>query len=435
VNARRGAVLFACGATLFALTIVGLRLQSMDQTVGFLIAAGGQSAIYLVAVWLVWGAVTSRRLVLAITGLALAMRIVVALAPPYLSADIYRYVWDGRVVAAGFNPYLHEPADLQLDSLRDEAVYPQIASKQAPTLYPPIAQMVFFAVTRISESVTAMKLAMVIFDMTTIILLVRLLALERLTTARVLVYAWHPLPMWEFAGSGHIDAVLIACAVGALVAFRGRRDGFAGLFMAGATLTKFYPAILAPALYRRWEWKFPGSFSAAIVAVYLPFLSAGRQVIGFLPGYASQEGFDTAGAGFYLLRLLRHLPPLETLSTRSYVLVAAIALVSFGTAVAFRGDRDRPPYATAAALAVLFMIFVSPHYPWYFCWLIVFCCFVRSSALLWLTNACLLLYLVTDYVFVPSRQLLGVESVIYGPFLALALTDLWYYRRQTHPRS
>jgi hypothetical protein len=84
---------------------------------------------------------------------------------------------------------------------------------------------------------------------------------------------------------------------------------------------------------------------------------------------------------------------------------------------------------------MLFMVVVSPHYPWYFCWLIVYGCFFRSFALLWLTNACLLLYLATDYVFVPSRQLLAIESAIYGPFAALALVDLWYYHRQAHPRS
>jgi alpha-1,6-mannosyltransferase len=435
VSRRRTAALFACGAMLAALTIAGLLLQSADQINGFLVAAGCQSGIYLAAVWLVWNLRSSRRLVLAIVGLALAMRIVVALAPPYLSADIYRYIWDGRVAAAGFNPYRYEPVDPQLASLRDEDIYPQIASKHAPTLYPPLAQAVFFGVTRISQSVTAMQLAMVIFDMITIALLVRQLALERLPTARVLVYAWHPLPVWEFAGSGHIDAVLIACSVAALWAFHQRRSGFVGFFLAGATLTKFYPTILAPALYRRWDWKFPVCFAAAIVVAYLPFLSAGRQVIGFLPGYARQEGFDTAGAGFYLLGLLRCLPALETMSTRFFELSAALVLAVMGAGFAFHRRRERPPYAPAAVLAMLFMVVVSPHYPWYFCWLIVYGCFFRSFALLWLTNACLLLYLATDYVFVPSRQLLAIESAIYGPFAALALVDLWYYHRQAHPRS
>ena len=60
---------------------------------------------------------------------------------------------------------------------------------------------------------------------------------------------------------------------------------------------------------------------------------------------------------------------------------------------------------------------------------------LERYALLWLTIACLLLYLVTDYVFAPSTRLMTIETVIYGPFAALALVDLWYYRRQTHLRS
>jgi len=80
-------------------------------------------------------------------------------------------------------------------------------------------------------------------------------------------------------------------------------------------------------------------------------------------------------------------------------------------------------------LAALFTILVSPHYPWYFAWLIIFACFVPSLGLLWLTNACLLLYLLTDYVFVPNRQQLMIQSTIYVPFIAFAAIDAWRYRR------
>jgi len=53
------------------------------------------------------------------------------------------------------------------------------------------------------------------------------------------------------------------------------------------------------------------------------------------------------------------------------------------------------------------MVLVSPHYPWYFAWLIVFACFTRSLALLWLTTGCLLLYLVP----VEARRSTYVETV------------------------
>jgi hypothetical protein len=229
--------------------------------------------------------------------------------------------------------------------------------------------------------------------------------------------------------------VLIACSLAALWAIRRRRAGLAGVFLAAATLTKFYPAVMAPALYRRWDWKMPAFFALTIAVAYLPFLSAGSQILGFLPGYAGQEGLDAAGAGFYLPGLLRRLPALGWLSARIYEIGAVTILAALSAGFLFRRDPERPPYAMAAVVAALFMVLLSPHYPWYFSWLIVFACFVRSFALLWLTNACLLLYLITDYAFLPSGRSLAIQSMIYGPFAALALVDLWYSRRQAKPRS
>ena len=75
------------------------------------------------------------------------MRLMVMLSPPFLSSDLYRYVWDGRVQAAGINPYLYIPADPALAGLRDTAIFPHInRADYAPTIYPPVAQAIFLAV-------------------------------------------------------------------------------------------------------------------------------------------------------------------------------------------------------------------------------------------------------------------------------------------------
>ena len=435
MSGRRISVLIACGAVLVVLTMAGLLFQREDSLNSFLGVTALQSAVYAVAVWLCWTSRSSRGVVLAIVALAIAMRVPTALAPPYLSSDVYRYVWDGQVQAAGFNPYVHAPADPALEALRDHEVFPQIASKYAPTIYPPVAESLFLVITRVSGSVTAMKLAMVVCEIVIFVLLARLLVLEKLPSARVLVYAWHPLPIWEFAGSGHIDAPLIALCVAALWAMRRQRDGVSGLFLAGATLSKFYPVVLLPAFYRRWDWRLPLAFGVTIVVGYLPFISAGSGIFGFLPGYARQEGFDAGGSGFYLLDLLRQVPGLMSLDAMIYALGAISALAALSIVFVFRRDHTSSPYGMAATLAALFMFFVSPHYPWYFAWLIVFACFVRSFALLWLTNACLLLYLPTDYVFAASTRQLAIESVIYAPFMALAIVDFWHYRRREALRS
>jgi alpha-1,6-mannosyltransferase len=354
-----------------------------------------QGAVYLAAVRLVWRPPSSRRIVLGIAAIAAIMRIPVALAPPYLSTDAYRYVWDGRVTAAGINPYRYVPADPHLAALRDPDIFPNInRADSAVTIYPPFAEAIFLTVTRASESVTAMKAAMVGFEVITFVLLVDLLSREGLPTGRVAVYAWHPLPLWEFAGSGHIDAALIALAVAALWAARRGQSGLTGLFLAGATLTKLYPAVLLPALYRRRGWAMPVAFAAAIVMGYLPFIGVGWKVFGFLPGYAGEEGFDAGGTGFYLLSLIHRLPGLAGLSGRTYATGSLAILAAFGIAIMGSRDTADRAFVSAALLATIFIVLVSPHYPWYFAWLIVFACFIRSLALLWLTIACLLLYLV-----------------------------------------
>jgi len=271
---------------------------------------------------------------------------------------------------------------------------------------------------------------MVLGETVAFILLVGMLAVEGLPTTRVLVYAWHPLALWEFAGSGHLDGVLIPLILAALWATRRGRQGLSGLFLAAATLTKLYPAVMLPALYRRWGWKMPAAFAATILVAYLPFLGAGAKVLGFLPGYATQEGFDAGGAGFYLVNLVHHALPSIAIDARAYRSVALAVLAALGVASVVMRDPARPPFAIAALLATVFMIIVSPHYPWYFAWLIVFACFVRSFALLWLTTACLLLYLVRGYVFLQDDQRFAIETAIYAPFAALAVADLWYHRRR-----
>lgn len=426
MSRARTIALAASGAALLALTAFGLLFQSRDDLDHFLIVAFLQSLIYLAAVWSVWDGGSSRRVVLAIGAVALLARVPVVLAPPYLSADVYRYVWDGRIEAAGFNPYRYAPTDPTLERLRDTEIFPQIGSPYAPTIYPPVAEAIFLAATRIEESVTSLKSAMVAFEIVTFVVLLRLLVAEGLPAARVVVYAWHPLPLWEFAGSGHIDAALIAFGAAALWAHRRRRGALTGVLLAGATLIKFYPAVLLPALYRRWEWRLPAAFVAAIVIAYLPFASAGSHVLGFLPGYAAQEGLNAGGAGFYLVGLLHHLPALAALTAPAYALGAIVVLAVVGAAVVARHGSP-PPFAAAALLASTFMVLVSPHYPWYFAWLIIFACFERSLALLWLTNVCVLLYLIDGYTFDGRR--LAIETLIYAPFAALAIVDLWYHRR------
>jgi hypothetical protein len=434
VSGRRFLPLLGCGLILLALTAVGLFAQREDNPLWFVAVALLQGAVYLLALGVIRRSPGSRRGLAVILGVAVAMRIAVLLAPPYLSSDVYRYVWDGRVQGAGINPYRYIPADPALAHLRDADIFPRInRGNYAPTIYPPAAEAIFYGVTRISERVTAMRAAMVVFEAAAVALLLSLLAEAGLPATRIIVYAWHPLPLWEFAGSGHIDAAIIAFV--ALALWTRRSAGWlAGPALALAVLVKIYPIVVFPALWRRWNWRMPVLFAAALGLAYLPFLGVGWGVFGFLPGYMAEEGFNSGGGGFYLLSAAQAVLPLAGVPDIAYLAAASCLLAGLAICLVRRGEGGPGDVFAAGLLAGAFVVLVSPHYPWYFAWLIIFACLVPGASLLWLTLASFLLYLVpVGSQLVRDRHRFLVETAIYVPFLALAALDLW--RRRPEERG
>jgi hypothetical protein len=417
--------LAAIGTLLLALTGVGLWRQHLLDTDGFTVIALVQGALCLAAVALSWRAGLSRRALLAALAVAAVARLAVLLAPPYLSDDINRYVWDGRVQGAGINPYVYVPADAYLAPLRDPVIYPHInRSDYAPTIYPPVAEYVFFLGSRVRESLTAMKATMLAFELIALLLLLRLLDDWQLPRSRILIYAWHPLPLWEFAGSGHVDAAVVMLVVLALWARRREAAWLTGCALAAAALVKFIPAVLFPALYRRWDWKMPAAAAATAVIAYLPFLGAGPAVLGFLRGYLDEEGLQS-GAGFFLCNLLRSVPGLEPVAAPLYLALAAAALVALAARSLFATPARYP--ATALTLAVATMVLLSPHYPWYFVWLVPLICLTPRASALYLTLACPLLYFVPGGPD-PQGARMAFEWAIYAPFAALVGFELWQRR-------
>jgi alpha-1,6-mannosyltransferase len=421
-------MLVALGALLLLLTGWGIFLQAHGSLHGFVFVALAQGALYLSAVWLVVRYQSPRHALALILAVAALMRVGAVLTPPYLSDDLYRYIWDGRVEAAGINPYRYVPSDTHLAALRDATIYPNINRRTyAPTIYPPVAEYIFLAATRLSESVSWMKATMAVFDVAGMVMLLRLLALIGLPRERILIYAWHPLPIWEFAGSGHVDAVVVGFVALALWWRRREAAWLTGVALACAALVKFFPAVIFPALYRRWDWKMPLAAVAVTIAAYLPFIGAGLGVLGFVPGYISEEGLDS-GAGFFVWNLLHFWFSLGKGSVLLYLAAAAAVLAAAGIHVILSdltGDRF---FSAVAALAALFTLLLSPHFPWYFAWLVPFLCFAPSPAMLYLSVSSLLLYFISGGPDLDGGRTL-IEAFIYGPFAALAALE--FARRRT----
>lgn len=401
---------------------------------------------FVLSVWLVFRrrAFPGKTLWIIFIGAGLFRVLFLPLDPPRLSTDIYRYIWDGRVQGSGINPYLYLPVDPRLTGLRDSAIYPHINRKEyARTIYPPVAQMFFFTASRVTQSVAGFKTIFIVIDLITIGLIAATLRAVGQPPERVIVYAWHPLPIFEFSGSGHIDALMICFIAIALWARVRGKFGLAGFALAGATLVKLVPIVLLPAFYKRWDRKLPITFAATLALGYLPYLlGAGARVLGFLPQYAQEEGLQN-GARYYLLLLIDyilewcgvvHEMPPAVFNGLALALLALLALWALFRQAPLGNDENQGRWiSSASVLAFVFTALLSSYYPWYYSWLAVFLCFVPNSTALTLTLILWPLY--RSLVEQSADDLFRFESRVFLPVLGVFLVSwIIHKRREIKPR-
>jgi alpha-1,6-mannosyltransferase len=432
VSTRWTVALSILGVAMLVLYRIAVHAKGVADIAWFLKLIVVQIVIYLAAVWLSLRSRDSRQLLVLGLIFAALFRLSIIFYPPYLSDDIYRYVWDGRVQSAGINPYRYIPADESLADLRDEKIYPNINRRDyAHTMYPPVAEGAFLLISRFSESVTWMKAVMVGFEAIAVWALIQLLISFGFARHRVLIYAWHPLAVWEFAGSGHVDALAIAFIALTLLVRRRRGETLTGFFLACATCVKLFPLALFPAVYMRRSWKMPLAFVVTILIAYLPYLSVGPMgTLGSLPGYASERGM-VSGEQFFLLTLARRLFSANVPASAYLIFTVAVLGILSLWLMRDQQSDDVRYVRNGLIITSVFVFLLAPHFSWYFCWLIPFLCFIPSVPVFYLTAASFLLYL-TWINDTPDRVLM-LKTFIFAPFLILGVLIWW--RREGIVRS
>ena len=342
---------------------------------------------FIAAAWLLRKLPRRTSVALILLG-GIALQAVAVSAPPRGSNDLYRYVWDGKVQAAGIDPYQYVPTATQLTGLRNEFLFnpnaeycitstyvsrhpaaeltpgcTKINRPTVPTIYPPVAEAYFLGVhylpTGSDSSLPIQATTALVAVLVTVLLLFGLGRLGR-DIRMAALWAWCPTVILEAGNSAHVDVVAVGITAAAILvlatARTTRRTVLGGILLGLAIATKMTPALAVPALLRRRWVTVALAASSAFVAVYVPHvIRVGGKVIGFLPGYLQQEGY-TKGTRFGIIGLFVTGP----LS----IAVAVLILAAVAFAVLQFSDPDRPwqgaLYMTAAALAV-----ATPHYQWY----------------------------------------------------------------------
>ena len=327
-------------------------------------------------------------------------RAVLLPAPPSLSTDAYRYVWDARVAAAGMDPYAHAPADAEVASLRDPHIYPRLNHATWRTVYPPLAQAFFRAVYRLApDSVTALKLALGLVELVALACAGLLLRALALPAGRLVIYAWNPLVLVEIWGSGHLDALVLAAVTAAALASARGRDALAAGVLAVGALVKLYPAVLLLLLPGRRRPAVLAAF-ACTVAAGLAVGGVGRWPLAPIGRYVTEEYFNPG-----LVRSLVDAPVVALAATAAWVALAAW--------------RAEPSALAARSVPLIagFIVLLPNVFPWYAVWLVPFLAVAPSWPLIAFTGTIGLAYtffLSQPWAIPPWARLLEVAPLAIG---------------------
>lgn len=353
---------------------------------------------------------------------ALCFRMLLWLSPPTLSDDIYRYLWEGRLVSMGINPFEYAPDAPELEYLRDTEIFPGINHKNFITIYPPLNQFIFWASTELHPTVTMMNLTFMIFDLLTMVVLMLTVQALRIDPGRIIIYAWNPLVIVEFAGSGHLDSAGIFFLMLSFYLFIKNRTFSAIFLLALSFLGKFLALIFLPFILK--EKRITGTllFAAVICGAYLPFSGAGEGLFQSLVIYSQEWVFNPSL--FALLSWIVASPPAARwVSAALFMLSIGVLFIRYRKRA--RDEDKKLIYLTGfAALGSLFLLTPVLH-PWYLCWIVPFLVIYPSRAWIFLSGSVFLSYwvlkdYVTSGVWEENNLIVTIE---YLPFYALLLFD------------
>jgi hypothetical protein len=373
--------------TLFVVLFEAARTERIVTAIVILLLAG---AVFVIAVYSILNLRTqnARPLFRFIIAAAIVYRMTVwPLAFPSTD-DLFRYRWEGKLQIHGGNPYEVRPADPDWAFLRD-STYARVGLKDFKGGYGPAWEMLSAVTFRLVSGIVTDELSQVFWfkvpaavaDLGVIASLAALLRAYRIPATRVLIYAWSPLPLWEFWANGHNDAVAVLAVLLAVLFAKRHRPWRASVALTLGIALKFWPGILAAALARdgvRIRHLFVCVPMLLIFA--LPYWTGVSENARFMSGFVG--GWRNNDSLFGLILWLA-----GDQYRAKYAAFVAIVLLAIILAATNR-DAGRACLWTIVSL----LLIASNCHPWYLTWFLPFLALHPSAGLLLWTATVPLFY-------------------------------------------
>ncbi len=200
--------------------------------------------------------------ILFLSYLAFGFRAVFIIAIPNLSQDFYRFIWDGRMILEGLNPYLYTVelfiSKSEFPVAHAQELFAGMGHLNAShfTNYPPINQLCFvianlFPGQSILSSVVGLRLIIIAADFGTLYFGKKLLEQLHLPAYHIFWYVLNPFIIIELTGNLHFEGVMIFFLIWSLYLLYTGNWQWAALVFALSISVKLIPLIFLPLF---WQW-------------------------------------------------------------------------------------------------------------------------------------------------------------------------------------
>lgn len=443
----------AVSAALYAATYAPLSAGRGAPSIGLrLVTYPLLFVAYFAASFVVWRErerAFGRAATIVALALAIAFRAIVLSGPVANNTDNWRYLWEGKVLLSGANPYAAPPASPKYDDLRaalgevGDDLFERLPRRLlgVRSVYGPVATAIFALPHFLPfDRIWSLRLIMTAFDVGTTLVLMGLLRSLRRAPALALIYAWNPMCLSGFADRAHIDAPMVLFVALAAWLMCARRPGWSGVALAVALLVKVSPFPLAVPFARMGRGRFAGPMLALLAVGAAPFVLAGEGSLSGFQAFANKwHNMDSMHA----LLLAAVWPARSALDVeRAARFIVTLAAACFAVWRTFRGTGEGSQWflETCAHVSAAAILLSPVVHPWYTAHMLVFLCFAPNPGLLLLTCATMAWFLrfwepAAESVF--GRLLAAVQQyrepwrwVAYPPVYALLLISWLRGRRR-----
>jgi len=406
-------------AIVFVLTFFLFPALHNKPVINYAIVYITSSILFVLMCWFILKYNIPLNYIFSLIAVALVLRIVLISFHPIGSDDYYRYVWDGKVLANGINPYEFAPNDTALTKLHSSIIPARVNYPDMKTIYPPLAQLFFYLSYKIGgESFIGIKLLLFLFDLMTMFGIFLIIKKMKMDYKNILIYVLSPLPLFQFFIDAHVDGFGLPLLIFAIFFYIDNKKTLSYIFIGLSICVKPLGLILIPIIFFN-EKAFSERIKAIIIPVaitalmYLPFIFTGSPFQALMQ---FTENWTFNGIIFDLLdSFIRD-------NQKTRLICAALLLISYLPVVLSRKDFTIKIYLS------LFLLFIfSPIvHPWYLSWLVILLPFIpRWSGIVYTGLISLTVFTVVNY------QLYGVWKeynlvlfLEYVPVLSLFLYEL-----------